>query len=245
MFCISTALIEAGINVSFPVVIRSLAGLPSIVQAAGRSNRSMEFDIGLVYIWHLVEENLRRLPDIEQGGLITRAILAEADADELDAPSQIARYFAREQDYTVSRQNYPIRDGLTLSDLLSSNDESARAARSFKENTKLLLHQSFRMAYSAFQVIPENTVSVLVPFGQGERLIEQLHSTVSMKEKQLLLREAQAYSVSLYQSTFRRLADDGAIRAIDDAGLFALDARYYDLNAGVILEPNELDAMIW
>ena len=101
------------------------------------------------------------------------------------------------------------------------------------------------MAYSAFQVIPENTVSVLVPFGQGERLIEQLHSTVSMKEKQLLLREAQAYSVSLYQSTFRRLADDGAIRAIDDAGLFALDARYYDLNAGVILEPKELDAMIW
>ena len=66
-----------------------------------------------------------------------------------------------------------------------------------------------------------------------------------MKEKQLLLREAQAYSVSLYQSTFRRLAGDSAIRAIDDAGLFALDTRYYDLNAGVILEPKELDAMIW
>lgn len=245
VFCISTALIEAGINVSFPVVIRSLAGLPSIVQAAGRSNRSMEFDIGLVYIWHLVEENLRRLPDIEQGGLITRAILAEADADELDAPAQIARYFAREQDYTVSRQNYPIRDGLTLSDLLSSNDESARAARSFKENTKLLLRQSFRMAYSAFQVIPENTVSVLVPFGQGERLIEQLHSTVSMKEKQLLLREAQAYSVSLYQSTFRRLADDGAVRAIDNGDLFVLDAQYYDINAGVLLTPRELDFMLF
>ena len=101
------------------------------------------------------------------------------------------------------------------------------------------------MAYSAFQVIPENTVSVLVPFGQGERLIEQLHSTVSMKEKQLLLRKAQAYSVSLYQSTFRRLADDGAVRAIDNGDLFVLDAQYYDINAGVLLTPRELDFMLF
>ena len=66
-----------------------------------------------------------------------------------------------------------------------------------------------------------------------------------MKEKQLLLREAQAYSVSLYQSTFRRLADDGAVRAIDNGDLFVLDAQYYDINAGVLLTPRELDFMLF
>ena len=35
--CVSTALIEAGINVSFPIVVRSWAGIPSLIQAAGRA----------------------------------------------------------------------------------------------------------------------------------------------------------------------------------------------------------------
>ena len=60
--CVSTALIEAGINVSFPVVIRSLAGIPSIIQAAGRCNRNCEADYGTVYLWNFSEERLGRLP---------------------------------------------------------------------------------------------------------------------------------------------------------------------------------------
>ena len=55
VFCVSTMLIEAGINISFPCVIRSLAGLPNIMQAAGRCNRHMELGIagGNVVIWFL------------------------------------------------------------------------------------------------------------------------------------------------------------------------------------------------
>ena len=56
VLCVSTALIEAGINVSFPVVIRDLAGLPSLVQAAGRANRNMEYGEGKVFIWDFSEE---------------------------------------------------------------------------------------------------------------------------------------------------------------------------------------------
>ena len=66
VLCVSTALIEADINVSFPVVVRSIAGLPSIIQAAGRCNRNMEQspNVGQVYIWRLKEENLNVLNGI-------------------------------------------------------------------------------------------------------------------------------------------------------------------------------------
>ena len=62
LFCVSTALIEAGINISFPCVIRSLAGMSSIIQAAGRCNRNSELpegQLGHVYICRLADENLR------------------------------------------------------------------------------------------------------------------------------------------------------------------------------------------
>ena len=50
VICISTQLIEAGVDISFPVVIRVLAGLDSIAQAAGRCNRNRERPIGNVYV---------------------------------------------------------------------------------------------------------------------------------------------------------------------------------------------------
>lgn len=94
----STALIEAGINVSFPIVVRSLAGMPSIVQAAGRCNRSMEYGSGAVYVWEFAEEKLRRLPDIQNGGNITRAIAAHGGSD-FGSLSVLDTYFKREEDY--------------------------------------------------------------------------------------------------------------------------------------------------
>ena len=44
VICVSTQLIEAGVDISFECVIRDLAGLDSIYQAAGRCNRHGEFD---------------------------------------------------------------------------------------------------------------------------------------------------------------------------------------------------------
>ena len=47
---VSTALIEAGVDISFAGVIRSLAGLDVIIQAAGRCNRNGEMTVGKVWI---------------------------------------------------------------------------------------------------------------------------------------------------------------------------------------------------
>jgi len=240
VFCISTALIEAGINVSFPVVVRSLNGLPSIVQAAGRANRSMEYGSGTVLIWHFCDEKLTYLPDIQNGGTITRAILSEAPAATLDTPAQIATYFSLEQNYTAQCKDYPLGSGTTLYDLLADNPQSVTAARNFTSTRPLVLHQSFRTAYRAFEVIPDITTAVLVPFGAGQELIEQLNGEPSLSETTLLLRQAQMYSVSLHRSVFQRLQRDHAVWNIGDTGLCALEPGYYDPTGGVMLTRQEM-----
>ncbi|MHC1718389.1 MAG: CRISPR-associated helicase Cas3' [Acidaminococcaceae bacterium] len=77
VLCISTQLIEAGVDISFECVIRSLAGCDSIAQAAGRCNRNGEKAIQEVYIVKLNSkvESLTRLKEIKRGQDVTMEIL--------------------------------------------------------------------------------------------------------------------------------------------------------------------------
>lgn len=235
VFCISTSLIEAGINVSFPVVVRSLAGLPSIVQAAGRANRSMEYDTGTVYIWHLCDEKLDKLPEIQYGGNTARTIIASVPADELDMPASIADYFERQQDYTAKHSDFPLPklNGESIVNLLSYNDKRVRESANFDCGISMPLSQSFRTAYSNFEVIPDKTHSVIVPFGKGAELIARLSGNISLKEKLYLLMEAQQYSVSVYGNSYQELCSKDAIYTIGDTGICVLRSGYYDMQCGV------------
>src|SRR5699024_12790707 len=75
VICVSTQLIEAGVDISFECVIRSLAGLDSIAQAAGRCNRHGEKNKQNVYVIDYENENLRRLKEIAKGKEIANNIM--------------------------------------------------------------------------------------------------------------------------------------------------------------------------
>lgn len=77
VLCVSTQLIEAGVDISFETVVRSLAGTDSIVQAAGRCNRNAERDIGYVYILNISNEyeNVSSLKSIQKGKSATIGLL--------------------------------------------------------------------------------------------------------------------------------------------------------------------------
>lgn len=245
VLCVSTALIEAGINISFPVVVRSLAGLPSVVQAAGRANRNMEYGLGKVYLWILSQEKLKYLPDIQNGQNISREILAQKRENSPDMPEEMALFFKKEQNYIEKRKEYPSKKYRgTLTDMLSKNTEGDRDTGGFEtEEKKLVLKQSFRNAYEEFEAIPDKTVSVLVPFEEGARLIACLNGKHTMEEERFLLRKAQAYSVGVYKdTTFQALKEENALYLVGNCGVWALEEGYYDAQTGVTVEKGELFA---
>ena len=254
VLCVSTALIEAGINVSFPVVIRDLAGLPSIVQAAGRANRNMEYSRGDVLIWNFPEEAraLARLEDVQHGADITRTFLnsASIDNDELDSPKMIESYFNQEARYIEKKKEFPVEvreDGLRkscyLTDLLGKNSRIVSGIGKYKSLKPLVLHQSFRTAGKYFYVIPDDTKSVLVPWGGGAELIAALNGEHDMREEIRLLRRAQAYSVNLYDNMYRRLKNAGVISPIGNSGVCALAEGFYSDAGGVSVEQEELELL--
>lgn len=247
--CVSTALIEAGINVSFPIVIRSLAGIPSIIQAGGRCNRNCEEDVGYTYIWNFAEERLGRLPDIQKGREISMSLLSRMEnPDEIGTPEMTEKYFAREEAYTREVEKYPYPDWNTdLVTMLSTNKVCRSEAGNLKENPLryLSLLQSFRTAGMAFRVIDQNTKSVLVPYGKGKKLIEKLTGRHTLREELALLKEAQQYSVNLYEYAFEELAKKGALVSVGETGVVVLKDEYYDALAGVIIIPQEMEELIY
>ena len=180
--------------------VRSLAGIPSIVQAGGRCNRNMERESGNVYIWEFQEEALKNLAEIENGKSCTRKLYHE-NPDRFEAlckPSGIYRYFGEEQSYTKKAEKYPCENG-NLVDLLSVN-------HAFANGTKDLfpLKQAFRTAGETFRVIDEDTRAVIVPYGEGAAIINALLSQSEIKQRTLLLARAQQYTTRASYGAMKR-----------------------------------------
>ncbi len=57
LILISTQLIEAGVDIDFPILFRDLCPLPNLIQSAGRCNRNGEWMTGIVYLFELKKEN--------------------------------------------------------------------------------------------------------------------------------------------------------------------------------------------
>ncbi|MGS0755353.1 hypothetical protein ACVBEH_12045 [Roseateles sp. GG27B] len=87
--CVSTQLIEAGVDVDFGTVIRFMAGLDSIAQAAGRCNRNGRPKPGTVHIVNPQEESLDKLPDILKGRDVALRVLEEFKRAPAKLPRQL------------------------------------------------------------------------------------------------------------------------------------------------------------
>ncbi|MDO9215612.1 MAG: CRISPR-associated endonuclease Cas3'' [Methylococcales bacterium] len=237
VLCFSTQLIEAGVDISFASVIRFLAGLDSIAQAAGRCNRNAELEKAEVHVINPTKETIDQLIDINEGKKQTSRVFRETVGQELLAPEVMQRYFdyyfyerADVMDYPVSEKQAERKDSLL--NLLSEN------AKNIGENT-LYLKQSFMTAGRAFKAIDAPIHSVIVPYEEGKELITQLCDISKKFEAKAFyacLKKAQKYSVNVFPNVWQKLVKQDAIAEIQGEGVFYLKKSFYSDEFGLAIE---------
>jgi len=240
VLCISTQLIECGVDISFRSVIRLAAGLDSILQAAGRCNRHGEGAAGRVHVVRVDgdAENLDWLRDIKDGRdtfldviRVTFADILQASNYDLTLPQLTAAYFEHYFHRKGPVLSYAdTAHGSTLLDMLGSNQHFTAKSHA------PMLGQSFAAAAQKFKAIDSTATSILVPYGEGERIIADLCSTDILYKKRALLRKAQRYSVNIFPHVERELHAHEALYPIQDSGICALQNNYYCTEMGVVTQ---------
>lgn len=232
--CVSTQLIEAGVDVDFQCVIRMLAGIDSITQAAGRCNRNGYMDqMGSVYVIKS-EENISSLIDISEGRRCSQDVLREFN-DPL-SPEALSRYYEYYFFQRFPDMGYP-KDNTTLFELLSRNRNSKELYHSKTgKKIKRLLIQSFKDANTSFIVIDENE-TVIVPYDQNSKdLIGKLCSESGKYNLYEIMRDLQKYSISVHD--VGELMSNGIVReVVPGSGIFVLVEGYYDECLGMVRTP--------
>lgn len=189
---VSTQLVEAGVDVDFPVVYRALAGLDSIAQAAGRCNREGKQERGQVVVFVPSKPappgHLRRAADT------TVSLLTGHDGNPLTR-DMFRRYF--EQLYMRA----PSPDAKGIVELLKPDGQGEDS-----------LKVQFRTAAQRFQLIDESGYrSVIVRYGDSPTLIGRLQKE---GPERWLMRKLQRYTVSLPEYQFKKLLSRGDVREV-------------------------------
>ena len=206
---ISTQLVEAGVDLDFPVVYRAISGLDSIAQAAGRCNREGKLKSGLVRVFIPLSENFGLIARAEAA---TREVLHGYSGDLLD-PALYKKYFQ------LFYGRIP-PDKRSIKELLTADGVSIQ----------------FRTAAERFKLIDDSyQQTIFVAYNEaGEKLLEQLRK---MGPERWLMRKLQRHAVSIKKEDLRRLLDDGFISEPFPDLFIQQESELYDNRLGVITKP--------
>lgn len=218
---ISTQLVEAGVDVDFPVVYRALAGLDSIAQAAGRCNREgRQNGLGRVVVFVSPKPAPPGL--LRQAAQISVSLLSGSGSHDVLGRSLGKRYFEHLYERAPSLDKHGIHDLLT---------RDARECR-----------VQFRTAAEKFRLIDDTAYrTFLVRYGDNDVLLGKLEKEGPQR---WLMRKLQRYSVNLPKHLFARLEKQGDVREIWPGIYAQVGDRLYDKSLGVVIDgdivPDEL-----
>ena len=262
ILCVSTQLIEAGVDISFDCVIRAEAGFDSIIQVAGRCNRHGRAPTPReVIIVRVKDEKLGNLDEIDLGKELTDRILRERLLD--DETAALSAYYSYKFGLPSQKalMDYPAgKDNPTVYDWLGVNRRAKTAyADAHDDKPYPGLHSAFQSAAEHFTIIPGVHIGVIVPYTKpdatndvqflisdflatGERLRttfdREAHAAI-YRERSRILRRLQQYTVSVFPN--REAAIQQMASKIDDA-FYLLSPDHYDPVIGLTDEQGFLNA---
>jgi CRISPR-associated endonuclease/helicase Cas3 len=202
---------EAGIDVDFPVGFRAMAGLDSIIQAAGRVNREMKREISGVFIFNPETPFIKKTPIfVEQGARVAESILRDY-SDNPESELAIGKYF----DLLYSLQG---KAGFDVKKILAY----------FNKDTF-----DFKTAAENFRMIENNTVAVVIPYNQeAKKILEQARYHPFPYK---FARQLQMYTVNIYENEFVKLQSKGVIETYNETYEVLTNADCYDKQTGLVL----------
>jgi hypothetical protein len=205
---ISTQLIEAGVDIDFPVVYRSIAGIDSIAQAAGRCNREGKLPKGVVNVF-FPEDGTP--PGFLRKSAETAEIVLGHHADALSLDS-VEEYFKRLY--------------------LDSDLDKFNIIQELK-SSEAKLDFSFRKIADQFQMIRNDTKTIIIPWGQeGEKRVDDLRTC--FVETKDMLRGLQRYSVQIHPKSLEKIK--GNVEKIKDEYWVLNNMNSYSKSTGLNLE---------
>lgn len=220
---VSTQLIEAGVDVDFPVVWRAFGPLDSIVQVAGRCNREGRLPAGEMHVFRPVEDKLPgRLYEAATGqGAIQLAQLASrGDVEELLAT-----------------------DPAVFADYFHALWQTVQTDVGIQDDRQML---RFRTVAEKGKVIKDDTRPVIVPIGKARRLIQQLKDRQNHPDQPRFtrddLRRLQRFMVNVRLHKFQTLEAQKLIHPLlPNLELFVLNEGLYHHDLGLVIDRRPLE----
>ncbi len=226
---VSTQLIEAGVDVDFPVVYRALGPLDGIVQAAGRCNREGRLTdatgqpaLGQVVVFQPEDNTLPR-GVYNKATDITATLLNRINTDDLAQNHELfGAYFDQ------------------LCQLTETDKEQIQADRA---------ELKYRDVAAKARVISEDTKPVIVLYGAAQGIVEKIRTRQVPKGAPRFsrddLRRLQRYIVSLYSHQFQKLQALGQVHPLlPNLELFVLSEGMYDQHLGIVIEQRPPEDLI-
>jgi len=204
---VSTQIIEAGVDIDFPVVYREITGIDSIVQAAGRCNREGKKSNGDVYVFCFEDYKPIKSSLINQGVSLGKMFINKYE-DVLNLKA-INEYF----NHIFSFQNLDFQDILDC----------------FKVDNGVIDFK-YKTASDKFRLIDDDKKPVVIPNDENRKLLESLPYLNNYPN---LFRKLQTDTVMLYNFEFNKLFQDRKIKPIIENIYVLTDYLLYDSKSGL------------